>query len=101
MAVGVKIRKYRQSMNEYFYKLYSLDWQEVVLYMKIEPLKNKVSYSTCADFTHVESEIDLLTENMIVKSIPNIRYIIITRSLMRAMDAIRANQFPESMDYCS
>lgn len=101
MAVGVKIIKYRENINEYFYKLYSLDWERVVLYMKIEPLKNTITYSRCSDFSHVDSKLDLSNENTIIKSIPNIDFIIINKSVTQAVKAIRENLFPESISYYS
>lgn len=101
MGIWVPIRKYREEDNSYFYKLLSLDGKQIVAYMKIEPLKNKISYSTCAGFTHVDSEIDMNDPNAMVWSIPGVDYVIISKSFRKAVYAIRDNYFPESMDHCS
>lgn len=101
MGTGVKIRKYKETNHTHFYKLYSLDGDQIAIYMKIDALNNIVTYSTCSNFSHIESEIDMTDENAIVKSIPNVDYRIISKGILRAIKALQTQNFPECMDYIS
>lgn len=97
MATLVSIRKIDQANNKHIYEVNAAEIKP--FYITIDPEPRHIGYYTDKTLNKHVTTIDLNEEcKLLFKSIPKHTALL---TLCRARKAIKENQFPEVLDFCS